>query len=156
MTRNVAQKFGRCTMPSTLYCAVCRTRLSPSLEIATRPAVDQAPTAFAHGSPVVPTGHAIRSSQPAPWISAACRILMSVPQHWLNPEDVAAWVRESSDGSGMSGCCGPTGLSGPNQQCRRCRSLVGVLQDDCITPRVFLPDPEKTFWAEQDADHLPW
>lgn len=112
--------------------------------------------AIEHGRPIVQPGLVVRSSKPVPWISTSSAVLLSVPQDWLNPDDVAIGVQEPDDGSGMSGCCGPTGLSGPNQQCRCCKAFVGVLQDDCITPRVFIPDPEKTRWARDDADHLPW
>ncbi|SMD03389.1 hypothetical protein [Novosphingobium sp. B1] len=142
---------------ATLYCIRCRCRLSRA-----RMAVDilDEPGKMANypaRQPLINAGQVVQSAIPAPWINrSTCTILGSKPQFWLNPDDVTDAVEDRSDGVGLNGCCGPTGLSGGNQQCRRCSAVVGILQDDCITPRVFIPDPATTCWEDTDDNFLPW
>lgn len=141
----------------TLYCKQCRTRLSRSIVFSDHANAAQPGFKFDLRKPVCASGYAVISQRPAPWITGhACPVLRSVPQYWLNPADLEPRVNELADGEGMQGCCGPTGVSGPNQVCRHCKAKVGVLQDDCITPRVFIPDQAATVWSQSDAEHLSW
>jgi len=74
--------------------------------------------------------------------------LQFVPQYWLNPIDVAGRVEDVDDACRLNGCCGPSGHSGPNQQCRGCGQEVGTLMADCWTDHVFVPEPKQTYWIE--------
>lgn len=76
-------------------------------------------------------------SEPAP--------LDFVPQFWLHPDDLLPTVRPTKDVHRLGGCCGIAGQSGPNQLCG-CGAEIGTLQDDCFTPRIFIPEPDATRW----------
>jgi len=128
-----------------LYCNRCRARLTRQLDIVSGkdPAVtlpelkDREPpvesgVAFKSWKPLVRSF----SSEPAP--------LEFTPQYWLNPDDLTGLV--SPLHSRMNGCCGPSGHDGPNQLCR-CKAEIGTYQNDCFTPRIFIPNPETTTWV---------
>lgn len=141
-------------MESSLYCNQCRVRLTSSLTIVSGKDPSVVRPEIELRRPLMKTGLAFKSWEPMFWISAGWdHGLDFVPQYWLNPDDMADTVRDPVGKRGLGGCCGPTGLDGPNQACGRCQALVGTLQDDCSTPRVFIPDPKTTTWVEGAGDY---
>ena len=138
-------------MERSLYCNRCRVRLTPRLTVRSGKDPSVVHPQVEDRKPLVPVGVAFKSWKPMYWIGGTDHALDFAPQYWLNPDDVAETVRDGK--RGLNGCCGPTGLDGPNQLCRRCKASVGTLQDDCITPRVFIPDPAATTWLEGSADY---
>jgi hypothetical protein len=75
-----------------------------------------------------------------------------VPQYWLHPDDLTGPVHLSDD---AVGCCGVGGFHGPNQVCR-CKTAIGTLLEDCMTPTVFIPEPNATKWADGDHEYLEY
>lgn len=141
-------------MRKSLYCKTCHLRLSAPLEIVS--SKDPAVTApvIEDRKPLVPRGTAVKSWQAVPWIyRERGEPLSFVPQYWLHPYDLTDGVKLSRNLSRTIGCCGIGGFNGPNQLCH-CKSEIGTLQDDCMTPKVFIPEPEATEWAEGDDNHL--
>ena len=67
------------------------------------------------------------------------------PQYWVNPADLTDRVANTKKRKRLGGCCGFTGLDGPNQVCR-CGAEIGTLQDDCCTPQVFIAEPGAASW----------
>ncbi len=72
-----------------------------------------------------------------------------LPQAWMHLEDVAPFVGDSADTRRMSGCCGPSGIDGPNRVCA-CGVDVGTESSDCWTWHMFVPLAENTYWKEHD------
>jgi hypothetical protein len=58
----------------------------------------------------------------------------------VNPQDLLRDAVVVVGGGG--GCCGPDGLTGPNQGCAVCGQILGTAQLDCWTPSEirFLPN----------------
>jgi hypothetical protein len=71
--------------------------------------------------------------------------LAFIPQYWINPEDVLSSVQDSPHPATLSGCCGMSGINGPNQVCK-CGAEIGTRQSDCFTMDVFIPEPDATEW----------
>lgn len=99
--------------------------------------------------PITATGSAFKSyaplvrsygDEPGP--------LEFVPQLWINPDDLTDAVRLTKKGRRLNGCCGISGLDGPNQLCA-CGAEVGTLQSDCFTPLVFVAEPGTMEWMEE-------
>lgn len=139
-------------MRKSLHCNRCGARLSAPLVIASGkdPAIRK-PEAVDR-QPLVARGLAFKSWEPQSWLhTGPGHPLHFAPQYWLNPDDLTRAVRDTPVKGRLGGCCGVTGLNGPNQVCE-CRAEVGTLQDGCMTPRVFIPEPEATNWHEGDED----
>lgn len=141
-------------MRKSLYCGICRIRLSAPLTLVSGkdPRVPQ--PVFEDRKPIVPPGIGYKSWEATPWIHGELAEPLSfVPQYWLNPSDLTDAVQRSKDRARLAGCCGIAGIGGPNQLCR-CRSEIGTLQDDCMMPKVFIPQPDATIWSEGSSDYL--
>ena len=140
-------------MKKRLICNACGVELTGPLRILS--GKDPSVTAPEHvdRAPLTESGVAFKSydpimrsfaDDPAP--------LEFTPQYWLNPDDLTDAAGNTQNNRRLSGCCGISGLDGPNQVCR-CGAEVGTLQTDCFTPRVFIPEPGGTTWADDfDAD----
>ena len=134
-----------------LYCNRCRIRLTRQLTIRSGKDPGVTPPELKDQQPAVEPGVAFKSWEP--WqrsYESTPAPLEFAPQYWLNPEDLCGTV--TSLESRMNGCCGPSGLDGPNQICR-CKAEVGTFMNDCFTPRMFIPHPETTTWVEGAGDH---
>lgn len=134
-----------------LYCKTCRIRLSAPLTIRSGKDPQVPAPEFKDREPPVERGIAYKSWEP--WeqsFDARPTPLEFIPQYWLNPDDLTETIRPLD--SRMGGCCGPSGLSGPNQICR-CKAEVGTFMDDCFTPRMFIPEPSTTTMREFTGDH---
>lgn len=136
-------------MKQILCCAACNARLTPALTVVSSKTPGAIPPEHEDGKPLTPPGAAFKSwepiersygDQPAP--------LEFAPQYWLNPEDLDGNVHNTRDARRLNGCCGLDGCDGPNQ-IGRCGTEVGTLRTDCWTPLVFIPDPGKTNWIEE-------
>lgn len=137
----------------SLYCNQCRIRLTNPLTILSLkdPSV-QAPEIKLQ-QPLVGPGNAFKSWRAMDWIGCSWdHGLNFAPQYWLNPDDVIT-VKQGGSRRAETGCCGPTGLDGPNRACANCSALIGTLQADCSTPIVFIPKATATTRAESDADY---
>lgn len=140
-------------MAKSLYCNRCRVRLTAPLTI--RSGKDPAVAApdVRDKAPLVPPGIGFKSWEPQRWTwTEPGHPLHFVPQYWLNPEDLTDAVRDTGNLARLGGCCGPTGMNGPNQICR-CKAEIGTLQHDCITPHVFIPEPATTMWQDGSEDY---
>jgi hypothetical protein len=132
-----------------LHCLRCGMPLSrPVRVIAAR---DASPPAMRIGEAPTPPGEAYRSHAPlhrrmngrARWP------LETAPQVWMRLDDLLETVAVTRDALRATGCCGLDGCDGPNRVCA-CGAYVGTEQSDCWTPRVFVPDPAATRWAEAE------
>lgn len=104
----------------------------------------------------MPRGTGFKAWEATPWLYRdPGEPLSFVPQYWLNPEDLTDAVRLSRNSSRISGCCGIAGINGPNQLCQ-CKREIGTIQDDCMMPRVFIPEPDATIWADGDSEYLDY
>ena len=140
-------------MKRSLYCSQCRVRLTQALEVVSLKDPSVPKPEFDMQKPLSASGTALKSWQAMPWIGCSWdHGLDYTPQYWLNPDDVIA-VRLGGDRRSAMGCCGPMGLNGPNQMCRRCNAPVGTLQADCSTPFVFITNPKTTTWVEGEEDY---
>jgi hypothetical protein len=140
----------------SLYCNRCRFRLSAPLAILSGkdPAVDGPCVRI--GEPLIERGIGYKSWKLPPWFwIEPGHPLDFVPQFWLNPDDLEDRVSDTPDSRLLSGCCGPTGMDGPNKICA-CKVRVGTFQADCSTPIVFIPDPAATSWHDGSADFLDY
>lgn len=143
-------------MRKSLYCNTCRVRLTTPLTIVSGKDPQVAKPMIAYREPVVPQGMGYKAWEATPWLyREPGEPLSFVPQYWLNPADLTDAVQFPKDGAGLEGCCGIGGIGGPNQLCQ-CKSKIGTLQDDCTTPKVFIPEPDATVWAEGDSDYLDY
>jgi hypothetical protein len=136
----------------SLYCNRCRFRISAPLTIVSGkdPAVEE--PFVQDRKPLVERGTAYKSWKPMPWFYLVSgHPLDFLPQFWMNPEDLGDRVGDTPKPGLLGGCCGPTGMDGPNQVCE-CKAHVGTLQADCMTPIVFIPDPAATTWHDGSAD----
>ena len=128
-----------------LFCKVCGTQLTRALEI--RSGKDPSVTApeLRDQEPIMPAGAAFKSYEPIvrSYSDTPARLEFA-PQYWLNPEDlIPSTLLTKSRRAG--GCCGMSGIDGPNQACR-CGAEAGTLRTDCWTPLMFIPEPETTEW----------
>jgi hypothetical protein len=140
-------------MRKSLYCKACRIRLTAPLAIRSGkdPAVRM--PEIVDREPIVAPGIAFKAWTAVPWVyREPGEPLNFVPQYWLNPADLTDVVTILRGRGRSHGCCGITGFDGPNQLCR-CKAEIGTLQDDCMTPKVFIPEPDATEWVEGDGDY---
>ncbi|WP_332819764.1 hypothetical protein [Sphingopyxis sp.] len=141
-------------MRKSLYCNRCRVRLTALLAIVSGKDPKVPEPLIEDRKPIVSRGVGFKAWKATPWIyREPGEPLAFVPQYWLNPLDLTDAVQLSRDTSRTIGCCGISGINGPNQLCR-CKQEIGTLQDDCMTPCVFIPEPEATFWADCDSEYL--
>lgn len=134
-------------MRKSLHCAACGTRLTAPLQILSGkdPAVPE--PAFEDGKPLTAQGIGFKSYKRTPVYGDSIP-LDFIPQYWLNPEDLTEAVRDTGNQKRLGGCCGLAGITGPNQLCR-CGAEIGTLRTDCWTPRLFIPEPDKTTWIDE-------
>ncbi|MFJ2189949.1 hypothetical protein ACIOJE_18750 [Kitasatospora sp. NPDC087861] len=64
----------------------------------------------------------------------------------LHPDDAVA-LHDSPEREPWIGCCGPSGMYGPNQLCA-CGNPVGTLVADCLMQNELHLDPRR-IWAEE-------
>lgn len=71
----------------------------------------------------------------------------------LHPKDVTGSVRHH-DAKRLTGCCGPSGLDGPNRICSECGAEIGTEESDCWTPHsiVTLPNAVRISTASSKPD----
>ncbi|MFA6117834.1 MAG: hypothetical protein WC729_27850 [Sphingomonas sp.] len=135
-------------MKKRLICNACGAELTGALRILS--GKDPSVTSPEHvdRAPLTEPGVAFKSYEPIMRsFGDAPAPLEFTPQYWLNPDDLTDAVGNTPDNQHLSGCCGMGGFNGPNQICR-CGAEIGTLQTDCVTPRVFIPEPGKTAWIE--------
>lgn len=58
----------------------------------------------------------------------------------LAPTDVTG-IRYTGNRTRMSGCCGPSGIDGPNLLCAACGAEVGTESSDCWTVHEVVLEP---------------
>jgi hypothetical protein len=137
-------------MRKKLHCAACGIALTRPLAILSGKDPAVTPPEMEDGKPMTPAGIAFESYEPIGLSSLDTPTLLgSVPQYWLNPDDLTKVVRMTKDKGRLAGCCGLDGCDGPNQLCG-CGAEIGTLRTDCWTPRVFVPAPTLTEWREED------
>ncbi|GAA2216478.1 hypothetical protein GCM10009850_119470 [Nonomuraea monospora] len=61
----------------------------------------------------------------------------------LHPHDVKGAERHA-DSRRWSGCCGPSGLDGPNLICSGCQTEIGTQESDCWKPHFVVTLPDAT------------
>lgn len=136
-------------MKQILCCAACGARLTRALNVVSGKAPDVAPPDHEDGKPLTPCGTAFKSWEPIERsYGKEPALLEFAPQYWVNPDDLAEKVCNTTDARRLNGCCGLDGCDGPNQICS-CGAAVGTLRTDCWTPLVFIPDPGSTYWIEE-------
>lgn len=136
----------------SLYCNRCRLRISAPLTILSGkdPAVEEPYVRL--GKPLIERGFGYKSWKRMHWFHIAPgHPLDFLPQIWMNPDDLEDRVRDTPESDLLSGCCGPTGMDGPNKVCA-CKLHVGTLQADCMTPIIFIPDPAAATWRDGSAE----
>ncbi|GLY78273.1 hypothetical protein Airi01_065400 [Actinoallomurus iriomotensis] len=71
----------------------------------------------------------------------------------LHPRDVTGSVRHP-DAKRLTGCCGPSGLDGPNRICSECGAELGIEESDCWKPQfiVTLPGAVKMSTAGPNSE----
>lgn len=62
--------------------------------------------------------------------------------HYATHLEDAKHLGYVSDGRRLSGCCGPSGLDGPNRICT-CGAEIATEKSDCWMPHAVVFDPEK-------------
>ncbi|BBB07043.1 hypothetical protein SPYCW_0059 [Sphingopyxis sp. EG6] len=140
-------------MRKSLYCSICGARLTTPLTIVSGKNPKVVKPLIEVRKPIVSQGTAYKAWEATPWLyRAPGESLSFVPQYWLNPTDLTDSVQFPKNGAGLGGCCGIAGIGGPNQLCR-CKCPIGTLQDDCMTPKVFIPEPDATVWVEGNEDY---
>lgn len=136
-------------MTKILCCTACEARLTPALTVMSSKAPGIVPPEQVRGKPLIAHGFAFKSWEPIEKSFADEPALLEfVPQHWLNPDDLAQTVGNTRKKDRLSGCCGIAGIGGPNQICG-CGAEIGTLRTDCWTPHLFVPDPAHTNWIEE-------
>jgi len=132
---------------SVLCCARCGAVLSRPVQIGAAP--DMPAPALVVGEAPIAAGAAFCSREPLHRrLNGRPRWhLETAPQVWMSLDDLLAAVRIAEDAARRSGCCGLDGCDGPNRVCG-CGAYVGTEQSDCWMPRLFVPDPVTTRWAE--------
>ncbi|WP_208354406.1 hypothetical protein [Pseudaestuariivita rosea] len=68
---------------------------------------------------------------------------------WLSLSDLTDAVCYTTLTRRLSGCCGPSGIDGPNRICT-CGAEVGTESSDCWTLRNFVSETKNTEWKEQE------
>lgn len=135
-----------------LHCSGCGARLSAPLAIMSGKEAGVVRPTVRDRQPLVARGTVFKSWTPQHWFySEPGHQLHFAPQYWLNPDDLTEVVKDTHDRKRQGGCCGETGMNGPNKICR-CGADVGTWQDDCMTPKVFIPEPSATEWRDGDGD----
>jgi hypothetical protein len=133
-----------------LHCGRCGAGLTQGLVIRSTKDPKTPPPEHRSGQPLCTSGQAYKSYVPiariSHWVGHSAPEF--VPQHWLNPDDVASAVKNVADRARLAGCCGPDGCRGPNKRCRRCGAVVDTLMADCWTEQVFIPDPSTTTFED--------
>jgi hypothetical protein len=136
-------------MKKSLACRACDARLTAPLTILSGKDPSVTAPEFRDREPFTEPGTVFKSyeplvrsfrNEPAP--------LEFVPQVWINPDDLTDVVRLTKNRRRLRGCCGISGLNGPNQLCA-CGAEIGTLQTDCFTPLVFVAEPDATDWIEE-------
>lgn len=137
-------------MDQALFCKSCGFRLSrPLRPITTLADRDRICLFDSEGAMTpVPTGYALiidgdilhemQSQLDGPGQAATS---------WLNLADLMPGVGYTTDRRRLSGCCGPSGIDGPNRICV-CDAEIGTEQSDCWTWHIFIPLAENTIWKE--------
>ncbi|GAA4390479.1 hypothetical protein GCM10023088_66420 [Actinomadura verrucosospora] len=105
-----------------LACAHCTRRLTTEIEL-TEAARGDVP-----GQPYLPRGAYVSS-----WEGGFV----------VNCDDIVGAVRHP-DQARSAGCCGPTGLDGPNLVCSGCGREVGTEESDCWKPHLVVTRPGAT------------
>jgi hypothetical protein len=141
------------TGETKLICKICRSELSVAVQMISTKDPETPKLELKDQCPVTGPGTVIKS-----WESIQALIyghsvptLDFTPQYWMNPIDVEQFVTFVKDDKKLSGCCGLSGFDGPNMCCKKCKSVVGTRQNDCITPNIFIPDSQNTQWIETES-----
>lgn len=125
-----------------LRCAACDAAVSDPVSIETD---DDLPFAAAN-EPAFPKGKGWVTMEPIPQDQrAACPNLLYPNYVFMSTESLAEGVADTPHKDRLSGCCGPSGLDGPNRVCV-CGNHIGTEQRDCWTAWQFKPDPTATYW----------
>ncbi|MER5323001.1 hypothetical protein [Streptosporangium roseum] len=61
----------------------------------------------------------------------------------LHPDD-AAGASQHPDPRRLVGCCGPSGMDGPNLVCSGCGAEIGTQESDCWKPHFVVTLPDAT------------
>lgn len=139
-------------MTKALYCNRCGVRLSVGVTVLSSNDPAVAMPEGEGGKPIVPPGTAFKSWAAVPWLYREPGEPLNItPQYWMHPDDLDADVRLSDDVGRTIGCCGVSGISGPNQLCR-CGAEIGSLHEDCFLPHFFIPEPAATTMRDMTDD----
>ena len=133
-------------MKGKFYCKSCGAELTGELEIKSLKDPAVAKPDLADREPVCAVGNGYKSFEPLmdSGDNAAIWPLQFAPQFWLNLDDVSTTTKQIGGVRRLIGCCGVSGLDGPNRGCVKCGTEVGTEQSDCFTPLIFVPEPENT------------
>ncbi|MEV5731057.1 hypothetical protein AB0N50_35540 [Streptomyces pharetrae] len=94
-----------------------------------QPLTDEVESGEPVQGPERPAGHAIASPRMAAGtfkVSFDARLLI------VHPDDLPGVARHP-DARRLAGCCGPSGLDGPNLVCSGCGAEVATKESDCWT-----------------------
>jgi hypothetical protein len=108
--------------------------------------------------PLVPKGYYWQVSAghpPAEYSFQGATVLVTdFTGHFALPPDSLRELGCHPDPSRWSGCCGPSGLGGPNRICR-CGQEVGTERSDCLYSVAIYLDPERVRAIDQEANQTP-
>jgi hypothetical protein len=139
-------------MDKVLVCTSCGAQLTVALRLLSGKDPSVPAVECRDGLPPADPGTVYKSYEPiVKSFDGLPAPLEFTPQYWVNPADLTDSVELTKDERRLIGCCGPSGLDGPNQVCR-CGAEIGTLQSDCFTAHVFIPEPGATDWVAVPGD----
>ncbi|MGB3626051.1 MAG: hypothetical protein WA989_09490 [Henriciella sp.] len=125
-----------------LHCAVCDAVVSEPVSLEVE---DDLP--FRRPlKPAFPKGEGWVTMEPIPqskWNE--CRDLLYTNYVFMSTESLAEDVADTPFKDRVRGCCGPSGIDGPNKVCK-CGNHIGTESRDCWTAWEFKVDPTATYW----------
>jgi hypothetical protein len=143
----------------TVYlCAKCSTELTPELRrlhaVPDVPADPDRTKGEVLAPSTVPRGYYAIEPEPwgapyapgrDPWSHAGGSCVSAGPRNTvvIHPEDAPLLQPLPGNGNGI-GCCGPSGMYGPNRACP-CGTVVATLTADCLGPYELHLDPVRVF-----------
>jgi hypothetical protein len=120
---------------TTFYCASCNLAVSNALVALT----NDENLMYEDGKDHIPAGHYV--------VSDGEHLTGSEGKVLLNRKDLKN-VRQHSDRSRLSGCCGPDGMDGPNLICSNGHE-IGTECSDCWMPHVVVLEADSTVSENQ-------